>query len=53
MSFTRQGPMAVQLVDTDFQKPTTIEQILWNATIDVYTFAQDRSHFYPGKLKSQ
>lgn len=45
--------MAVQLVDTDFQKLITIEQILWNATIDVYTFAQDRSHFYPGKLESQ
>lgn len=45
--------MAVQFVDTDFQKLITIEQILWNATIDVYTFAQDRSHFYPGKLKSQ
>jgi len=46
--------MAVQFFNTDFQKLIVIfEQILWNATIDVYAFPQDRSHFYPGKLKSQ
>lgn len=45
--------MAVQFVDTDFLKLIVIEQILWNSTIDVYTIPQDRSHFYPGKLKSQ